>query len=280
MICSNGKIYYTRYFNKDVGYDSDGDGLSDGQEIIIDFKYKIIGPTIDREPPVLYFHMVSNPLSADSDYDGIADGWVDVYGTGQTNDCFPTIKGGYDVPSYVELAIRLSGLSKRHELFEKEDNLDHLHAYADPKLQENECLYSTPIREDTRFSGIGKHFCVFSIAYYDKKDADKVLRKLNFSKQETESILSFLDAISNPLSDPTMSMMVPTWVGYSANIYPFLRDIGVINADEKAREKLDLFLKLYGKENGKTPICVSASIHRISGWDGEVSVYKCYQSRP
>lgn len=273
LICSNGKIYYTRYMNKEIGYDSDGDGLSDGQEIRIGLKRKYIG--VGPSEYVIYFQMVSNPLSADSDYDGIADGWVDVYGTQQTNDSFPMIKASYNVPSYVKIAIEFSGLSKRDKKFEEDNNLDTLYACADPKLQENGCLYTTSLKEDSSIFGIGRYYCSFYISYYEKNKADEILAKLTNSKQTAENIISFLDDISNPLSDP--NMVGPLWVGDLATIYSWLRTIGVINPAEQAEDKLNLFLALYCRENGKTPLCVIAAINQILK-DGEASEYKKYQN--
>lgn len=261
--------------NKEIGYDSDGDGLSDGQEIIIGLKRKYIG--VGPSEYVIYFQMVSNPLSADTDYDGVADGWVDVYGTQQTNDCFPTIKASYKVPSYVKIAIEFSGLSKHDKKFEEDNNLDYLYASVDPQLQENSCLYTTSLKEDSSFWGIGKYYCSFYISYYKKDKADEILAKLTNSKQTAENILSFLDDISNPLSDPNMDGPLP--IAALATFYSWLRTIGVINADEQAEDKLNLFLALYCRENGKTPLCVIASIIKISK-DGEVSEYKKYQNWP
>lgn len=271
--------------NKEIGYDSDGDGLSDGQEILIRFKkkYNFIGPTIDPDPGAIYFQMVSNPLSADSDYDGIADGWVDVYGTQQTNDGEPMIKSPYQVPYYVWKSIEFSGLSKLNDKFEKDDNLDTLLVGVNPALQEKDCSYSTLIKKDPYIFGIGKYFCNFYIAYYDKENADRVLKELTMSKQVADNILSFLDGISNPLGDPNI-VGEPEKASFGVALYSVFRSLGVINPDTqpdlKADKKLDLFIDLYGVEHGKTPICVVASIIKISSKDGGVSVFKSYQDWP
>lgn len=270
LICSNGKIYYTRYMNKEIGYDSDGDGLSDGQEILIRFKkkYNFIGPTIDPDPGAIYFHMVSNPLSADSDYDGIADGWVDVYGTQQTNDCFPMIKALYIVPSYVKPAIEFSGLSKTDSKFEDNKNLKYLSPQSDPSLLER-CVYSTPVHKDSGiFGGIGNYYCNFTIDFLDDSDAIRVLAELTGSYDTAANILSFTDDVSNPLGDPNMNGM---WaqcvngdlVSFVVGFYSVLRSLGVSWVDSYG-VKLNKFLEIYRKADGKTPVCVRASIIQIA----------------
>ena len=72
-------------------------------------------------------------------------------------------------------------------------------------------------------------------------------------------------------------MVGPLWVGDLATIYSWLRTIGVINPAEQAEDKLNLFLALYCRENGKTPLCVIAAINQILK-DGEASEYKKYQN--
>lgn len=83
LICSNGKIYYTEYEDKNKGHDTDDDGLSDGEEIIVKFGYKAIPDFIGPVPfnnLKLYFQYSSNPIITDTDEDGIGD----------FSDCYPT----------------------------------------------------------------------------------------------------------------------------------------------------------------------------------------------
>lgn len=95
LICSNGQICYTEYADKATGYDTDEDGLADGQEILINFMPKVIpdfcGPVDVVNGAVMHFTMVSDPNLPDSDGDGCVDGPNDVWDNEQTNDNKPLV---------------------------------------------------------------------------------------------------------------------------------------------------------------------------------------------
>lgn len=65
LICSNGKIYYTEYQDIESGQDTDGDGLNDGQEILIEYGKSHIPYNYDSHAEfksAVYFTYRSNPI--------------------------------------------------------------------------------------------------------------------------------------------------------------------------------------------------------------------------
>lgn len=76
LICSNGKIYYTEYQDIETGQDTDGDGLNDGQEILIEYGKSHIPYNHSSHAEfksAVYFTYRSNPILADTDGDGYND---------------------------------------------------------------------------------------------------------------------------------------------------------------------------------------------------------------
>ena len=80
LICSNGKIYYTEHQDIETGKDTDGDGLTDGEEILLLFQSKytpdFCGP-LSMNDYTMYFKMRSNPMLVDTDCDGLNDFYDD-----------------------------------------------------------------------------------------------------------------------------------------------------------------------------------------------------------
>ena len=76
LICSNGNIYFTKYYDKETGQDTDDDGLVDGDEIIIEYGKTHIphvnSPYADFKSAV-YFTYRSDPNCEDTDNDRIPD---------------------------------------------------------------------------------------------------------------------------------------------------------------------------------------------------------------
>lgn len=275
--------------------DSDEDGLSDSDEVcwsklLYDsktniyscksFSEKIIeidnglgmkkGQIVNNLYGVKLLPIYSNPLKADSDDDGIADGPIDIFGNGRINDNNPLspdqLTQGYKkTPSYILEAINFS------KILEEDDRLSTKGLHISGKDDKTSYTYynSTYYDYTDKIWGFytSTFYTTFRIKYYSKQESDKILTNLTRSEQYSKLILKFLDDISEPLGDPNMPL--PDIPAFINSLYGFLRSVGVIDFDIEASDRVSDFLHLYGKADGQTPLCTQAKLFLLGWLDNE-----------
>lgn len=271
--------------------DSDDDGLSDSYEVLWDkmlynsktnvyscksfpdemieinnglgnINHKIINPLSG----VKLLPIRSNPLKADSDDDGIADGPKDVLGNGRINDDNPLnitqFSQGYKkAPTYILDAIIFSKLLEEDKHLSvqgictlEEDNKKSDAHYISSIYKYHEEIWD--FHPETYYSD-------FRVKYYSLEESKTILTNLLGSEQRFKLILKFLDDISEPLGDPNMNL--PNISAFVNSLYSFLRSTGATDFDKKTAERVSDFLKLYCKADGQTPLCTQAKLF-ILGW--------------
>lgn len=256
MRIANGQVVYT---NPDDP-DTDGDGLSDGKEIIYNIFY-VGGPTLPNENGVVkgmyagyYFEMISDPRNIDSDGDGICDGEADALKNGQINDDMPMYKNNVDIPPYFEISIVISSLLERD---------DRLRGELTTVLNQSDsrAVCATGIYEIEGRAYTSQYYFILA----DEELANRALNNLIFNYDSSKGFNKFLydlDLFNEALGDPSL-ISLPQPVSIVSSIYSLARTMGLVNTQdvEEFKKRIADFRSIYQQADGRTPLCMNAILY-------------------
>lgn len=256
MRIANGQVIYT---NPDDP-DTDGDGLSDGKEIIYNIFY-VGGPTLPNENGVVkgmyagyYFEMISDPRNIDSDGDGICDGEADALKNGQINDDMPMYKNIVIVPPYFKNSIQLFGLLNNDDRLQ--GDLVAILSQSDSRAV---CATGIYVKEGNTYTS-QYHFILA-----DDELADRAFGILVYNCDFAEKFNQFLydlDLFNEPLGDPSL-ISLPQPVSIVSSMYSLARIMGWIDMQDvqKFEAQKEGFEDIYRKVDGRTPLCINAILY-------------------